>query len=203
MDFITTEQIIAHRERRKASALTGCIDGSDRYINSLSNGISWRPADPMNPHCFCHDCRSLWDSEGSIDLELIKKGNEHACFTYASILPTKKDILRDLRSKTDDALEDFVKAQMDLFAKTEEIKEAQEEYDRRSDLLSVMNSKDYTYLKAHEAEMDYMDRDLFIRNNHITSLKSKEFELEEKCRTMEAALNAARKAEHEFLEKNL
>lgn len=202
MEFITTEQIIAHRNGRKTSGLVGCIDGSDTNINSLS-GISWRPADPLNPHCFCHDCRSLWDKSGEIDLELIKQGNERALFVYASILPKKKDILRDLRSKTDDALEDFVKAQMELFAKMAETKAAQSEYDKRSEELSKMNAMGYAYLKAREREIDEIEMDLFIRFNHIKSLKVEEFELEEKCHTTEAALSAARKEEHEFLEKNL
>jgi hypothetical protein len=41
----------------------------------------------MDPHCFCFDCRELWDSDGSIDLELIQRGNEQALWTYAQILP--------------------------------------------------------------------------------------------------------------------
>jgi hypothetical protein len=48
---------------------------------------SWRPADPMNPHCFCFDCRELWDADASIDLELIKQGNKMALWTYADLLP--------------------------------------------------------------------------------------------------------------------
>lgn len=157
----------------------------------------------MDPPCFCHDCRSLWDKDGSIDLALIKKGHKLARYIYASILPSKKDILRDLRSKTDDALEDFVKAQMELFSKMNELKGAQAEYDKKSDLLSAMNSQDYTYLKAHEKEMDEIEMDLFILHNRIKTLTEDETQLEEACRKTEAALSAARKAEHDFIEETL
>ena len=54
-------------------------------LNSL-RGISWRPADPKNPHCFCIDCRETWDADGSIDAELIREGNDMACYTYESLL---------------------------------------------------------------------------------------------------------------------
>ena len=155
----------------------------------------------MDPVCFCHDCRSMWDSDGKIDQELIKNGSGRALFTYKSILPDKKEVLRDLRSKTDDALEMFVKAQMELFAKMTELKEAQVEHDKVSERLSEMNMRDYGFLKAHEREMDEMDRDLFIRHNHIRSLSTEEFELEEKCHKAEADLSNARKAERDFIER--
>jgi septal ring factor EnvC (AmiA/AmiB activator) len=157
----------------------------------------------MRPSCFCHDCRSLWDKDGKIDLALIKMGHELARHTYASILPSKKDILRDLRSNTDSALEDFVKAQMELFAKMNDMKQAQADYDKQSAVLSDMNSRDYTYLKSHEAEMDEIERDLFIRYNYIKSLEREETRLEEICHKAEAALKAARKAEHDFIEETL
>ena len=83
---ITPEQIKAHRASRKAAGLVGCKDGSDAPSNSLS-GISWRPANPMNPSCFCHDCRDTWDSDASVDLQLLKDGHEKAMWTYTSLLP--------------------------------------------------------------------------------------------------------------------
>lgn len=87
---ITTQNIIDHRSSRKASGLVGCITGRPEPEFSpfgYSDVQSWRPADPMNPHCFCFDCRELWDSDGSIDLELIKQGNRMALWTYGQILP--------------------------------------------------------------------------------------------------------------------
>lgn len=83
---VTPEQIIEHRLQRKNKGLVGCKDGSDWPLDSL-RGISWRPADPMNPGCFCHDCRSSWDADGKIDAELIKNGNQDALWTYSSLLP--------------------------------------------------------------------------------------------------------------------
>lgn len=90
---ISPEQIIAHREQRKALGLVGCKDGSDWPLDSL-RGISWRPEDPMNPHCFCHDCRTSWDPDGVIDATLVKNSNEDAIWTYRSLLP------KDLASPT-------------------------------------------------------------------------------------------------------
>lgn len=83
---ITPEQIIAHREQRKGLGLVGCKDGSDWPLDSL-RGISWRPEDPMDPACFCHDCRSSWDPDGVIDAALILKSHKGAIWTYKSLLP--------------------------------------------------------------------------------------------------------------------
>lgn len=83
---ITPQQIKDHRAARKAAGMVGCKDGSDMPLDSLK-GISWRPADPMNPSCFCHDCRDSWDSDASVDVQLIQNGNTSALWTYASLLP--------------------------------------------------------------------------------------------------------------------
>lgn len=118
-------------------------------------------------------------------------------------LPSNKDILRDLISKKEDALEEFVKVHMELFAKVKETEKAKAERDRVSERLSEMSGRDYGFLKAHEREMDEMELDLHVRYNHIQTLDHESYELEEKCRIAEAALNAAKKAESEFLEKIL
>ena len=86
---ITPEQIKFHRSIRKTAGLVGCKDGSDYPSHSLK-GISWRPADPMNPNCFCHDCRETWDPEASIDLQLLNDGHKRAVATYASLLPAEQ-----------------------------------------------------------------------------------------------------------------
>jgi len=202
MDFITTEQIIAHREGRKKSGLMGCITGEDAPLYSLK-GMSWKPADPMNPGCFCHDCRSLWDKTGEIDLELIKKGNERALFVYASILPTKKEMLRDLRSKTDDALEDFVKAQVTLASKMETLKEFDEKIATQEDAYSaMMYRKDYTFLKMYEHEIDVLEAEIRRLKTFRSYHEKDATELEAKCRETETALTNARKEERDFIEKN-
>ena len=83
---ITPEQIKQHRAGRKAAGLYGCKNGADAPLDSLK-GISWRPADPMNPSCFCHDCRDTWDNDASVDIQLIETNNKDARWTYASLLP--------------------------------------------------------------------------------------------------------------------
>jgi hypothetical protein len=83
---ISTSDILAHRAGRQAAGLLGCKDGSDMPLGSL-RGISWRPADPLDPHCFCFDCRGTWDADGTIDLQLLEKGHMGAVDTYASLLP--------------------------------------------------------------------------------------------------------------------
>lgn len=202
MEFVTPEKIIAHREERKKTGLIGCITGEDIPLTSLK-GMSWRPSDPMNPGCFCHDCRSLWDKDGSIDLELIKRGNERALFVYASILPSKKDILRDLRSNTDDALEDFVKAQVNLSHTMKETEAAQKEYDYKMKVYRDMfHNATYDVLKRFEKEMDEMDRELAIGREKLLHMKDEERTLEAMCHKTEEALSNARRIERDYIESN-
>lgn len=87
---ITPQQIINHRATRKAAGLVGCITGRpepEMNFFGYSDVQSWRPADPMKPHCFCFDCRELWDNDASIDLQLILDGHRWARETYAELLP--------------------------------------------------------------------------------------------------------------------
>jgi hypothetical protein len=89
---ITPQQIINHRAWTQASGASGCITG--RPVPEISffgfrDVQSWRPADPMNPHCFCFDCRGLWDKDATIDAELVNSGHKWACEAYASLLPTR------------------------------------------------------------------------------------------------------------------
>jgi len=87
---ITPEQIKTHRATRKAAGLAGCISGRpvpEMDLFGYKDVQSWRPADPMNPHCFCFDCRDLWDNDASIDLKLIQEGHKIAMWTYAELLP--------------------------------------------------------------------------------------------------------------------
>ena len=87
---ITSEQILEHRASRKAAGLVGCI--SNRPPPALDffgykDVQSWRPADPMEPNCFCFDCRSLWDSDAAIDLQLLQERHVIAGQTYRELLP--------------------------------------------------------------------------------------------------------------------
>lgn len=86
---LTTQQILNHRAARKAAGLVGCISGRPApAINffGYSDVQSWRPADPMNPHCFCFDCRDLWDRDAAIDLELVQSGHTRALEVYGELL---------------------------------------------------------------------------------------------------------------------
>ena len=82
--ILSTQDILNHRSLRRASGMKGCKDGSDAPLTSL-HGISWRPLDPMNPSCFCFDCRDEYDEDGMIDLQLYNEGHQHARFTYESL----------------------------------------------------------------------------------------------------------------------
>lgn len=89
---ITTDQILNHRAARKAAGLVGCISGKPAPpINffGYSDVQSWRPSDPMNPHCFCFDCRGLWDRDATIDLQLVQTGHRGALEVYGELLVTQ------------------------------------------------------------------------------------------------------------------
>jgi hypothetical protein len=201
--MINTDQIKAHRAQRKAAGLVGCIDGvSDLPLYSM-RGMTWRPADPKNPHCFCHDCRTTWDPEGSIDLELINEGNEQACFTYASLLPKRKDRLLELMSDSDDALEDFVKAQMDLFAKMDMVKSYQEKLDKLTSSHKIMTvNKSYDFLKHYEAEIDGLESKMRDMMETLKRASEDSDAAEANCRRKGADLSRARSVMREFLETN-
>lgn len=92
---ITTQQILAHRAAQKAAGLAGCITGCpvpEMRLFGYSDVQSWRPADPMKPHCFCFDCRGLWDTDASIDLQLLQQAHVGATRAYAELLPQEAPI---------------------------------------------------------------------------------------------------------------
>lgn len=91
---ITSSQILAHRSTQKEAALAGgkpgCITG--RPVPEMSffgykDVQSWRPEDPMKPYCFCFDCRTLWDGDASIDLQLLTEGHVIAKQAYKELFP--------------------------------------------------------------------------------------------------------------------
>jgi hypothetical protein len=88
---ISTQQIKDHRAARKASGMVGCITGKpepEMDMFGYGDVQSWRPSDPMKPHCFCFDCRDLWDSDATIDLQLLQDGHTGALWTYTDLLPS-------------------------------------------------------------------------------------------------------------------
>ena len=202
MDSLTTDQILAHREERKKSGLIGCIDGSDMPLQSL-RGISWRPADPTNPNCFCHDCRNSWDKTGEIDLELIRRGDKRARLVYASILPNKKDTFRELRRKTDDALEEFVKAQCileEMMKNLDELKKALEKkIAKYSDLTENRSAE---YLKDHESEIYFMADIVHNYRDDVKKYEKLVAEAEQACDELGDRLMDARTIERDFLDTN-
>lgn len=93
-------EILQDREARKSAGLVGCITGRPEPEISFfgySDVQSWRPADPMDPHCFCFDCRELWDTDGTIDAELVNKGHNGALYAYRNLLPAIIDPCVDCR----------------------------------------------------------------------------------------------------------
>lgn len=201
MATLMPEQILSHREKRKRSGLIGCKDGSDTPLGSLS-GISWRPEDPMSPHCFCHDCRTTWDPEGTIDVELITAGNTRARFTYASLLPSKKETLLELMTLSDDALEDFVKAQLRLVQTTETLAALQNTRNIKRTTYDHMNGQGYEFVKTYEVEIDTLHDELARIDRQMRPLKDEVAELETECNTMGHALTAARMKMRTFLDTN-
>lgn len=102
---VSPSAIIEHRANRKRSGMVGCITGKpvpEINFYGFSDVQSWRPADPMEPHCFCFDCRELWDSDGTIDAQLVNNGHEWACQVYRSILNAA---VADRQTQVESALE--------------------------------------------------------------------------------------------------
>jgi hypothetical protein len=97
---VTSQQILTHRQGRKAAGLMGCITGKpippiDFF--GFKDVQIWRtdskgclPGDPdfnpRDPGCFCFDCRNTFDKEGVLDAELVNEGHPRACEIYASLI---------------------------------------------------------------------------------------------------------------------
>ena len=107
-----------------------------------------------------------------------------------------------LRCATDDALEDFVKAQFQLENKTNEIKHVQELNNKKNESYTYMNNQGYAFLKTYEADIDNLYSEILRTDARIQNLKDQQNALEVQCTETGNALNEARKKEREFLEKN-
>ena len=84
-------EILQHRATRKAAGMVGCEPPPPtefKIVFGYGDIWTWRPEDPMNPHCLCFDCRGVWDKDGTIDAQLVNNGHKRACEVYANLLGT-------------------------------------------------------------------------------------------------------------------
>lgn len=194
MYTVTAEQIKKHREDAKASGVRGCQNGDDAPLTSL-RGISWRPEDPMKPNCFCHDCRTSFDSEGTIDTELVARGDKLACFQYKSI------ILSYLRRNSDKALEDYITSKIELNRVSRNLEDSVSEYNKSEEYITSLNSIPFEYTPSKTVQR-YLDDATLVRDRALDDLKlNKVFYMEaEKADTKNRSmLIDARKIEDEFM----
>jgi len=93
---LTPQQIQDFRAAKKAAGVYGCQSEDDRLYSY--RGISWKVDakgryadqegyDPEDPACFCHDCRTTFDPDATVDLKLLQNGHDVACQVYADLLP--------------------------------------------------------------------------------------------------------------------
>lgn len=97
---VTAQQILNHRQGRKASGMMGCMTGKPvppPNFFGFKDVQIWRtdsqgrlPGDegfnPRDPGCFCFDCRGSFDKDGILDAELVNEGHPRACDVYASLI---------------------------------------------------------------------------------------------------------------------
>jgi hypothetical protein len=102
---ITPSEILNHRKMRKQSGMAGCITGRPQPTMDFfgfRDIMIWNMdaegrlnGDPgfnrMDPRCFCFDCRESFDSDGTVDAELVNTGHVRACFVYASLLSKRTE----------------------------------------------------------------------------------------------------------------
>lgn len=111
------------------------------------------------------------------------------------------ETLTILRSKTDDALEIFVRAQMELAAKMAEIEKNQAVYKSKVNLYDEMSRKPAHVLIAVQNDMTRLMFEIEDKNEIIRELKDEEEYLNNKCKDAGEALGTARKIEREFLDR--
>jgi DNA repair ATPase RecN len=100
-----------------------------------------------------------------------------------------------LRSKTDDALETFVKAQMKLALATEKMNKAQRIYDRRMKKFNRLMCRFPDNYEEMETLSDKIDEYYFL----IANIQEDVNALEDECRKAGDDLTNARKAERAVL----
>jgi hypothetical protein len=107
-----------------------------------------------------------------------------------------------LRSKTDDALEDFVKAQIYLDLKLKEIETLKKKHEKIADKYDRMSRRSANYLYYNHRKMEYLLQKMQDIQMDIQIEDERAKEMEDACRNAEKALSDARKAEREFLNKS-
>lgn len=104
-----------------------------------------------------------------------------------------------LRSKTDDALELFVKAQVYLEFKMKEIEMLKKKQRAYVNVYDQMSRQSANYLIAKQKEME----DIMFRMNdnreEINALEKELREMEAECRATEEELRLARSTEREYV----
>ena len=89
MSSLSPATILAHRAHKKNSGVTGCKTKRSYPTALLGYKDIWTyyPTDPMNPECFCVDCRGEWDPDGTLDFQILQEGNVDAQRAYVELLP--------------------------------------------------------------------------------------------------------------------
>jgi hypothetical protein len=107
-----------------------------------------------------------------------------------------------LRSKTDDALEDFVKAQIYLQLKMQKVEALKKKHEKIADKCDRMSRRGANYLYYNHRKMEDLLQKMQDIQMDIQFEDERAKEMEEACRTAEKALSDARKAERDFLNKS-
>lgn len=115
--------------------------------------------------------------------------------------PTPRDILRELRSKTDAALEDFVKAQADVQSTIDIIEDIKNKIDiRETNYRNLVRGRQYEFLKAHEAEIDELHKEINRLKTFLEYHKNDLSDLDSISCEKAMILDNARKAEREYFD---
>lgn len=104
-----------------------------------------------------------------------------------------------LTSKTHDALEDFVKTQLQLEFKMKEYDRAHAKFRSLVDLYDTMSRQSANYLVANQQKMENVMFMMREERELCNDLEKEVQELEAKCLETEQALTSARKAEREYV----
>lgn len=117
--------------------------------------------------------------------------------------PTPTDILRELRCRTDDALEEFVKLQTEVTDEVERIEHLKAKIDIKNEqVINMTRGKQYTFLKANEAYIESLNTEIRRLETFLDIHKNDLNDLDNACRKAETDLSNARKTERDFFDQN-
>jgi hypothetical protein len=115
--------------------------------------------------------------------------------------PTPRDILRELRSKTDAALEDFVKAQAAVQSTIDIIEDIKNKIDiNETNYRNLVRGRQYSFLKAYEAEIDELHKEINRLKTFLEYHKNDLSDLDSISCEKAMILENARKAEREYFD---